>query len=391
MMAFDAAAAAAAYAQRLPAAARDSAPAATATSEILLTASVVVVMAAAWAVAGSGLLPRIEGRLRAAGRPGWMADAACGGALIGLIGLSLAPLALIGAAGAAAKMAALSGALRQAAVFSLVGAVIAPGLYGLMRRLPRLWAPLLGGLAAAAVFAAVWLPFASASGPTELPPAPAGPARAGLVRLIADTRLPASEVYLSANPAIDADVTGQGAARVVVSRGLWSVASPAELRASVGHLMGHYTHHDQLSIAALLALLALGLFFALQVLYAPVARWLRLPADRLDPAGAPALVLIATAWLSLAAIADHSFIRAINVRADQYSLDHAREPDGLAAALLHEWSGEDIDPSPLQEALFYSHPSLQGRLLHAMRWKAAHPDALSPLVPAKAGIQDQSH
>lgn len=373
MIAFDPAAAAAHYVQRLPAGARDAAPAATATSEILLAASVVVVMVAAWAVAGSGLLPRIESRLRSAGRPGWMADAACGGAVIGLIGLSLAPLALIGAGGAAARMAALSGAFRQAAVFSLLGAVVAPLLYGLMRLMPRLWAPLLGGLAAAAVFAALWLPFASASGPTNLPPAPEGPSRAGLVRLIADTHLPASEVYVSANPAIDADVTGRGAARVVVSRGLWSVASPAELRASVGHLMGHYTHHDQLSIAALLAALALGFFFALQVLYAPVARWLRLPANRFDPAGAPALVLIATAWLSLATVADHSFIRAINVRADQYSLDNAREPDGLAVALLHEWGGEDVDPSLLQETLFYSHPALQSRLVHAMRWKAAHP------------------
>ncbi len=200
------------------------------------------------------------------------------------------------------------------------------------------------------------------------------PARAGLVRLIAETGIPASEVYVSANPAIDADVTGQGGARVVVSRGLWNIASPQELRASVGHLIGHYTRHDQLSIAVLLAVLTLGFFLALQAFHAPAARLLGLSADRLDPAGAPALVLIAAVWLSLAAIADHALIRAVNVRADQYSLDHAREPDGLAVALLHEWQGEDPAPAPLQEALLYSHPSLESRLLHAMRWKAAHPE-----------------
>ena len=373
MTAFDPATAAAAYLQRLPPAARDAAPAATMTGEILLAASVVVVMLAAWAVAGSGVLQRIEDRMQAAGRPRWMADAACGGALAGLIGLSLAPLALIGAGEAAARMAALLAALREAAVLSLLGAVIAPGVYGLMRLSPRFWAPMLGGIAAAAVFAMLWLPFATASGPVHVPAAPQGPARAGLVRLIAETGLPASEVYVSANPAIDADVTGQGAARVVVSRGLWNIASPQELRASVGHLIGHYTHHDQLSIAVLLAVLSLGFFLALQAFHAPAARLLGVSADRFDPTGAPAMVLIAAAWLSLATIADHALIRAVNVRADQYSLDHASEPDGLAEALLHEWQGEDPRPAPLQEALFYSHPSLQSRLDHAMRWKAAHP------------------
>ena len=374
MTGLDPAAAAAAYLQRLPLAARDAAPASTLTGEILLAASVVVVMLAAWAVAGSGLLQRIEDRMQAAGRPRWMADAACGGALAGLIGLSLAPLALIGAGDAAARMAALLAALRQAAVLSLLGAVLAPGIYALMRWSPRLWAPVLGGFAAAAVFAMLWLPFATASGPARLPPAPPGAARAGLVRLIAEAGMPASEVYVSANPAIDADVTGQGAARVVVSRGLWNIASPQELRASVGHLIGHYIGHDQLSIAVLLAVLALGFFLALQAFQAAAARLLGLSANRLDPAGAPALVLIAAVWLSLAAIADHALIRAVNVRADQYSLDHAREPDGLAVALLHEWQGEDPAPAPLQEALFYSHPSLESRLLHAMRWKAAHPE-----------------
>ena len=96
--------------------------------------------------------------------------------------------------------------------------------------------------------------------------------------------------------------------------------------------------------------------------------------DPADPLAAPAVIAVAIVYLCLALTLDHAFIRAINVRADQYSLDHAREPDGLAQALLHEWKGEAVDPSALQEVLFYDHPSLQSRLDHAMRWKAAHPN-----------------
>ena len=379
MTGFDPAAAAAAYVQRLPAAVLDIAPAQTAWNETLLAASVVVALLAAFTIARLGVLERLRDGLEAAGRPAWMTDAACAGAAMGLVGVALALLAPISAAhagGGASTLTALIEALRQAAVLGLAGALFAPPLYALMRRLPRLWAPLLGSLAAILVFAALWLPFAEASGPAQLPAAPAGPARAGLLRLISDTGLQASEVYVSANPAIDADVTGAGPARVVVSHGLWSLASPEELRASVGHLIGHYIHHDQLSIAILLAILMLGLVMAIWVLTAPVSRLMGLKdvQDPADPLAAPAVIAVAIVYLCLAVALDHTFIRAINVRADQYSLDHAREPDGLAQALLREWKGEAVDPSPLQEALFYDHPSLQSRLEHAMRWKAAHPN-----------------
>jgi len=373
----DPAAAAAAYVQRLPAAALAAAPAQTAWTETLLAASVAVALLAALTVARLGVLKRIRGGLEAAGRPAWMTDAACAGAATGLVGLALALLAPISAAhagGAGRVPAALIAALRQAAMFGLAGVLFAPPLYALMRRLPRIWAPLLGSLAALATFAALWLPFAEASGPANLPPAPAGSARDGLMRLISDTGLRASEVYVSANPAIDADVTGAGAARVVISHGLWTRASTEEMRASVGHLIGHHAHHDQLSIAVLLAILTLGLVMAVRHLTRPVASAVGLRVQGpADPLAAPGLIAVAIAYLCLALVADHAFIRWINVRADQYSLDHAREPDGLAQALLHEWKGEAVDPSPLQEALFYDHPALQGRLEHAMRWKAAHP------------------
>lgn len=379
MTSLDPAAAAAAYVQRLPAAALG----ATAWGETLLAASVAILLLAAVTIARSGLLVRVQARMDAAGRPRWMSDAACAGAAAGLAALSLLPLAMISAAhggDARAVLPAMIVTLRQAAVFSLAGALLAPPLYALMRWLPRLWAPILGALAAALVFAALWLPFAAASGPVNLPAAPDGPARAGLMRLIADTRLGASQVYVSPNPAIDADVTGAGPARVVVSHGLWSRATPEELRASVGHLMGHYVHHDQLSIAILLAVLTFGLFLAIRALAVPAARLMGAGGsdDPADAVLAPAMIAVAVVYLSLAVIADHAFIRWINVRADQYSLDNAREPDGLAVALLHEWKGEAVDPSPLQEALFYDHPALQGRLEHAMRWKAAHPVSPRP-------------
>jgi STE24 endopeptidase len=75
---------------------------------------------------------------------------------------------------------------------------------------------------------------------------------------------------------------------------------------------------------------------------------------------------MACAWLAGA-----GYLRWANVRADAYSLEQAREPDGLASVIEQEWDHQSVDPSPPEEALFYTHPGMSGRLAHAMAWKAA--------------------
>jgi STE24 endopeptidase len=72
-----------------------------------------------------------------------------------------------------------------------------------------------------------------------------------------------------------------------------------------------------------------------------------------------------------AGLAAGGYLRWANVRADAYSLDHAREPDGLAAILEREWDHQSLDPSPVERALFYTHPPIADRIAHAMAWKAS--------------------
>jgi Zn-dependent protease with chaperone function len=89
--------------------------------------------------------------------------------------------------------------------------------------------------------------------------------------------------------------------------------------------------------------------------------------------------VIGGATLTLAALAGAAYLRWANFGADAYSLDHAREPDGLAAVIEDEWRRDPdhdaVAPSPLETALFYSHPPLKDRIAHAMAWKAVHPAA----------------
>ena len=60
--------------------------------------------------------------------------------------------------------------------------------------------------------------------------------------------------------------------------------------------------------------------------------------------------------------------------ADRYSLETVNEPDALATALVKTAEYRYPRPSALQEALFYTHPSVEKRALMAMEWKATHPE-----------------
>jgi STE24 endopeptidase len=261
-----------------------------------------------------------------------------------------------------------------AAPASVVAAVIfIPPLAWLMRRAPKRWPPIVGAAAFGLILALGWLPYAlSAGAPTA--PAPPSPAQQAVAGLIAESHLPAGAVRLSADPALDADVTG-GFGRAIVVLGPAMLASPpAEARAYVGHLMGHYVHKDILVVCLVLGAVVFAGCFAVQAWTAPLARALgarsvRSPAD---PEALPALAMIGGATLVCAALAGAAYLRSANIGADAYSLDHAREPDGLVAVIERDWDHAAVDPSPLETALFYSHPPLTDRIRHAMAWKASH-------------------
>ena len=65
------------------------------------------------------------------------------------------------------------------------------------------------------------------------------------------------------------------------------------------------------------------------------------------------------------------------------SRNATREPDGKAEAALLLGEYRKLRPSPLEEWIFFDHPSGYRRILMAMRWKAEHLD--DPDVAATAG------
>jgi STE24 endopeptidase len=65
--------------------------------------------------------------------------------------------------------------------------------------------------------------------------------------------------------------------------------------------------------------------------------------------------------------------RIEETESDRYSLETVNLPDALASALVKTAEYRNPRPHPLQEMLFYTHPSVERRVRAAMEWKAAHP------------------
>jgi STE24 endopeptidase len=68
----------------------------------------------------------------------------------------------------------------------------------------------------------------------------------------------------------------------------------------------------------------------------------------------------------------NTIIRVQESEADAFGLDAAREPDAWASVVMKMSSYRKIAPGPLEEMLFFDHPSAATRVSMAMQWKKGH-------------------
>lgn len=102
-----------------------------------------------------------------------------------------------------------------------------------------------------------------------------------------------------------------------------------------------------------------------------------------DPASPPLLLAIFSVYILLATPLINSLVRIEESQADAFGLDAAREPDGFASTAMKLSEYRKIEPSPIEEAIFFDHPSGRTRVRMAMEWKAKH---LAELPPEQRGI-----
>jgi STE24 endopeptidase len=217
-------------------------------------------------------------------------------------------------------------------------------------------------------------------------PMAAGPLRDQILGMARAHNVPADNVYVfdasKQTKRISANVSGLGPTiRISLNDNLLNRASPAEVKAVMGHELGHYVlgHVWRLILQFSLVYLA-GLLLLWWLTPRLVARFGERwgVRDTADPAAAPVLTALFSIYLLAMTPVLNTIIRSEESEADAFGLDSAREPDGFALTAMKLSEYRKIEPSPLEEALFFDHPSGRTRVRMAMDWKARHLAELPP-------------
>jgi STE24 endopeptidase len=209
-------------------------------------------------------------------------------------------------------------------------------------------------------------------------PVPAGPVRTALEEMAARAQIPADRIFMfdgsRQSNNFTANVSGVfGSARIAISDVALKQASLDEVRAVTGHEIGHYVLGHVWRGVAVFSALAMLLFFLTDRLFPRFARAFGSTARIGEPRGVPVLAFVVSLFAMLAIPVTNGLSRLGESEADAYSLRTVGEPDGLATALVKTAEYRYPRPHPLQEAIFYTHPSVERRVRRAMDWKAAHP------------------
>lgn len=270
----------------------------------------------------------------------------------------------------------------SAAIGAAFGGLFLMALYTLIRWSRRGWWAWAGGLSAAfIIFMLMVQPVFIEPIFNHYTPAPPGPVRDAVAQMARTAGVPPDRIFIydgsRQSNAYTANVSGLfGTARVAMSDVMFRKgADLAEVRAVVGHEMGHYAERHVLWFALIFSGLAAVAFWLVDRLFAPAARLLGARGVKGvgDPAGIPVLAALAATFGLLATPLTNTLSRTTESAADAYSLRLVNEPDGLARALVKTVEYRAATPSRLEEVIFYDHPSVSGRIRRAMDWKAAHP------------------
>jgi STE24 endopeptidase len=261
------------------------------------------------------------------------------------------------------------------------GALLFMALFGIVRRLPRTWhiwgaVVTLGFLVIVVLIEPVFVAPLFNKYTVLADPKVVGP----ILRLARANGIAADKVYVmdasKQTKRVSANVSGiMGTMRITLNDNLLNRSSLPEIEAVMGHEMGHYVMNHVFKDL---------LFFGIVIVVG--FAWLRWCIDRLlaifgarwgiggigDVAVLPLAMFVFSAYFFVLTPFLNSFTRMQEMEADMFGLNTARQPDGFAEAALKLGEYRKMEPGPVEEWIFFDHPSGATRIRCAMRWKAAN-------------------
>jgi STE24 endopeptidase len=268
----------------------------------------------------------------------------------------------------------------------VLGAILVIPLFGLVRRSGRSW------WVWGAVLSLVFVAFVSLIAPVYIAPL------FNKYKILADARIkdpilsmarangiPATNVYefdaSEQSNRVSANVSGfANTLRISLNDNLLKRCTLPEIETTMGHEMGHYVlNHAYKGLVMIGVVIVIGFAFLNWGINFALALWGGSWGIRgmTDIAVLPLAVIVFSLFFFVTTPVSNTITRTMEFEADMYGLNAARQPDGEANVdmLLGEY--RKLDPSPLEEFIFFDHPSGRTRITAAMQWKAEHPETAS--------------
>ncbi len=280
----------------------------------------------------------------------------------------------------------LSEQLKGLAIGVVFGSLAMMALYGVVRRLPRTWW-IWGAVVTIAIVA-----FGAVIAPVVITPIFNNPKKLQDPRVVAPILSTARANGIQANDVWEIDASKQskrisanvsgflGTERITLNDNLLNRASLPEIEAVMGHEMGHYVlNHVFKFLMELGIIIVVGFALLARVFERLRARYETRWGVRGigDVAGLPLAALLLSAYFFVLRPVVNSIVRVQEYEADVFGLNAAAQPDGFAQTALKLSEYRKLAPGPLEEMVFFDHPSGRTRILTAMRWKAEHPETWS--------------
>src|SRR5215469_17720595 len=261
----------------------------------------------------------------------------------------------------------------------VLGGFVVVLLFWVVRKLPRSW--WIWG----AVVTMLFLVFTVMIGPVYLQPIFNKITRLDdpkvtqpILRMARANSIPANDVYeidaSKQTTRMSANVSGVGQTmRITLNDNLLRRGSLEEIEAVMGHEMGHYVlNHIPKDILFFFVVIVLAFAYLKWSLDWCLKRWgVRWQIRGLtDPAVIPLVALLVSLFFFVLTPIINTHIRTSEAEADMFGLNASRQPDGAAQAAIHLGEYRKMKPGPLEEWIFFDHPSGYNRIHRAMQWKS---------------------
>lgn len=269
--------------------------------------------------------------------------------------------------------------LKSVAVNLVLGGVLMIVLVGIVRRLPKTWwiwgavVTIVFFIMTILIFPIYVLPLFNKitrlNDPKIVDP---------ILSMARANGIPAKDVYevdaSRQTTKMSANVSGfANTMRITLNDNLLRRGSPEEIQSVMGHEMGHYVlNHVYKFTIFISVVIVLTFAFLYKSLEWALQRW----GEKWqivgigDTAVLPLVVLLVTIISFILTPIMNTYIRTEEIEADMYGLNTSRAPDGFAQGAIHLGEYRKMSPGPLEEFIFFDHPSGRNRIYAAMRWKA---------------------